>query len=269
MIAVIFLGFTRVSRGTASRKKGRLGVAAACALGVCLPSAGFAVVSIDSGVRLPTDRGTIAKFTPASLDPRMARLIARNSTGPARLMRFTPAGVPERASRSMTVAVRVDEDVARAISVRSAIAAAEQAPATAPAVRIAPMRFNLGMARGYQSFAKAPSATPVVPAPLADAAIPDIATLRAATGARESQSRFVARKVLDDVVEAAAAPRAIEPAEVVPAKSVDVAGSYRLTRNLDVTAGLRYSQDRERLMPLADAAKQDSQAVYVGTQFRF
>jgi opacity protein-like surface antigen len=50
---------------------------------------------------------------------------------------------------------------------------------------------------------------------------------------------------------------------------VDVGGSYRLTRNLNVTAGVRYSQqDRERLHPLTDG-KQDNQAVYVGTQFRF
>ena len=48
----------------------------------------------------------------------------------------------------------------------------------------------------------------------------------------------------------------------------DVGGAYRVTRNLDVTAGVRYSQDRERLKPLTDG-KQDSQAVYVGTQFRF
>jgi hypothetical protein len=251
--------------------KGRLGIAAACALAVCLPSAGLAVVSMDGGVRLTTARGTIAKFTPASVDPRMEQLIARNSTGKARLMRFTPAGVPDRASRSMTVAVRVDEDVARAISVRSAIAAAaqEQAPASAPALAIAPTRFNLGVARGYQSFAKAPVTASVVSAPLTEAAIPDIATLRASTPAREAPSRFVARTMTDGLSEAAAAPRAIEPAKVVPGESVDVAGSYRLTRNLDVTAGWRYSQDRERLVPLADPAKQDSQAVYVGTQFRF
>jgi hypothetical protein len=31
---------------------------------------------------------------------------------------------------------------------------------------------------------------------------------------------------------------------------------------------VRYSQERERLRPLTDG-KQDSQAVYVGTQFRF
>lgn len=229
------------------------------------------MVSLDTGVHLPTARGTIAKFTPASVDPRMAELIARNSTGTARLMRFTPAGVAERASRSMTVAVRVDEDVARAISVRSALAAAtqDQAPASAPALPIAPTRFNLGVARGYQSFAKAPApASAVAIAPTAEGAIPDIATLRASTTPRETPSRFVARTV-SDVPAPAAAPRAVEPAKVVPGESVDVAGSYRLTRNLDVTAGWRYSQDRERLVPLADPAKQDSQAVYVGTQFRF
>ena len=49
---------------------------------------------------------------------------------------------------------------------------------------------------------------------------------------------------------------------------VDVGGSYRVARNLNVTAGVRYSQDRERLLPLTDG-KQDNQAVYVGTLFSF
>jgi len=35
-----------------------------------------------------------------------------------------------------------------------------------------------------------------------------------------------------------------------------------------VTAGVRYSQERDRLGPLTDGT-QDSQAVYLGTQFRF
>ena len=46
-------------------------------------------------------------------------------------------------------------------------------------------------------------------------------------------------------------------------------GSYRLTRNFDVTAGVRYTQERDRLAPVVDTAKQDSQAVYIGTQFHF
>ena len=49
---------------------------------------------------------------------------------------------------------------------------------------------------------------------------------------------------------------------------VDVGGSYRVTEHLDVTAGVRYAEDRERLLPLTDG-KQDGQAVYVGTQIRF
>jgi hypothetical protein len=50
--------------------------------------------------------------------------------------------------------------------------------------------------------------------------------------------------------------------------TVGVGGSYRLTRNLDVTGGVRYQIQRDRLEPLADQ-RRDSQAVYVGTAFRF
>ena len=38
--------------------------------------------------------------------------------------------------------------------------------------------------------------------------------------------------------------------------------------NLTVTAGVRSSQERERLDPLTNSV-QDSQAVYVGTQIKF
>ena len=45
-------------------------------------------------------------------------------------------------------------------------------------------------------------------------------------------------------------------------------GSYSLTRNIDLTAGLRYKSERERLTRFNDD-RRDSQAVYVGTAFRF
>ena len=61
------------------------------------------------------------------------------------------------------------------------------------------------------------------------------------------------------------APRSIAGGESV---SVDVGGSFRLTRNLDVTAGVRYRTDRDRLQGVADD-RRDSQAVYLGTAFRF
>ena len=52
------------------------------------------------------------------------------------------------------------------------------------------------------------------------------------------------------------------------AQTVGVGGSFRLSPNLNVTAGVRYQSERDRLVPLTDGS-QDSQAVYVGTQFRF
>ena len=61
------------------------------------------------------------------------------------------------------------------------------------------------------------------------------------------------------------APRIVDSSESV---ALDVGGSYRLTRNIDVTAGVRYKSQRERLEPLKDN-RRDSQAVYLGTAFRF
>ncbi len=101
---------------------------------------------------------------------------------------------------------------------------------------------------------------------LSDAVIPNLADFRPSAGAQPDESRFAARIALEEESKAGAAPRTIDSRGD---QAVDVGGSYRLTRNLDVTAGVRYSQERDRLAPLADSTKQDSQAVYVGTQFRF
>lgn len=227
-----------------------------------LPTAGLAFGARDERVSL-TATGSFAALTPASVDPRLAEFVAERSTGKARLMRFTPAGVAARPNRSVTVAVRVDDEAARAISVRSAIEAAKEQVSRATAVRIAPTRYNLGLSRGYQSFAKA---APEISRTLSDAAIPDLSSFRPSTQVAEEDNRFAARIALEEKAKAGAAPRTIDSRSD---QAVDVAGSYRLTRNLDVTAGVRYSQERDRLAPLADSTKQDSQAVYVGTQFRF
>ena len=83
---------------------------------------------------------------------------------------------------------------------------------------------------------------------------------------KEEPSRFGARIALEQEEKSGSAPRTHD---ALGDQTLDVAGSYRLTRNLDVTAGVRYSQERDRLAPLAESTQQDSQAVYVGTQFRF
>jgi hypothetical protein len=250
---------------SATRKSGRLAVfiaAGSLVLGA-LPTAGLALGALNASGR-PAAQGSFAALTPASVDPRMAAFVAQRTGGDARLMRFTPAGVSERGNRSVTVAVRVDEDVARAISVRTAMAAAMEQVASDSGLRIAPTRFHLGLSRGYQSFARPEPAR--LSGPLSDVSIPDLADFRPSAGAAKGESRFAARVALEEKAKTGSSPLTIDSRAD---QSVDLAGSYRLTRTLDVTAGVRYSQERDRLAPLADSTKQDSQAVYVGTQFRF
>ena len=50
--------------------------------------------------------------------------------------------------------------------------------------------------------------------------------------------------------------------------SLDVGGSYSLSRHIAVTGGVRYNIERDRLTALQDD-RRDSQAVYVGTAFKF
>jgi hypothetical protein len=50
--------------------------------------------------------------------------------------------------------------------------------------------------------------------------------------------------------------------------SLDVGGSYALSQRIAVTGGVRYNIERDRLTTLTDD-RRDSQAVYVGTAFKF
>jgi hypothetical protein len=217
------VGQNRVFRlkqlATSKRSRLAASIAAGGLVLASMPTAGFALGALDQRVSLPAT-GSFAALTPASVDPRLAALLAKRSNGRALLMRFTPAGVAERASRSVTVAIRIDEDAARAISVRSAIAAAQDQVAAASSVRIAPTRYNLGLSRGYQSFAKAPELS----RSLSDADIPNLAEFRPSPGVRPDESRFAARIALEEQAKAGASPRTIDSRSD---QAVDVAGSYR------------------------------------------
>jgi predicted porin len=50
--------------------------------------------------------------------------------------------------------------------------------------------------------------------------------------------------------------------------SLDVGGSYSLSKRIAVTGGVRYNIERDRLSAIKDD-RRDSQAVYVGTAFKF
>lgn len=244
-----------------------LGMVAAPALGSAL-TGGFASVPVSLSAR-----GGIGSFTPASVDPKLVSEIAAQiqgrTPGHGRLFRFTPAGMDNRPDRAVTVAVRVSEIGAQNLVVRATIPSGASTVGAAP-VRIAPMVYNLGLARGYQSFAAAPGVSRE--SARLDIQRLDMPDLRAIgrkdsfTGSASSvPSRLAPRIELDTRDRVGHAPRTFEGQSDY---QVDLGGSYRLTRNLDVTAGVRYSPERDRLRPLTDG-KKDSQAVYVGTQFRF
>ncbi len=244
-----------------------LGMGAAPALGSAL-TGGFATVPVSLSAR-----GGIGSFTPASVDPKFVSEIAAQlqgrGSGHVRLFRFTPAGMENRPDRAVTVAVRVSDLGAQELVVRTALPAGVAAPGVAP-VRIAPMVYNLGLARGYQSFAATPGiARESAKFDIQRLEMPDLRAIGRkdsfAASAASAPARLAPRIELDTRDHAGHTPRTFEGQADY---QVDLGGSYRLTRNIDVTAGVRYSPERDRLRPLTDG-KKDSQAVYVGTQFRF
>ena len=50
--------------------------------------------------------------------------------------------------------------------------------------------------------------------------------------------------------------------------AVDVGGAYSLSRSIALTGGVRYKIEHDRLSTLTDQ-RRDSQAVYIGTAFKF
>lgn len=250
-----------MSRSATKSRKGHL---AAAAIGVGLvvgvPSASLAFSLISDGAAA----GHFVSFTPASADPEMARLIETRGSV-VRLQRFTPAGATRSDDQSVTVAVRVGTSSAQAITVNSMAANGSAEPTVAALPRIAASRYNLGVARGYRSFAQAPA---VASRAASQTSVPVASDFDlAASNGDDEPNRFAARIALEQ--ESRPAPVAPRSIDSVVDQRLDVAGSYRLSRNLDVTAGVRYEQERNRLAALPNVEQQDSQAVYIGTQFRF
>ena len=239
---------------------------------LALPSA---VLAFSTRIDTPTEglsaNQGLSGFGPGSVDPRLARVLAASPTGgKGPMFRFTPAGLATRPNRSVTVAVRVDPATASTIIVRGALIDRGSHPATAmptgvAALGIAPAAYNLGLAHGYQGFAQNVQ-TFALAQDIRKIDMPDLSSFKpAAEAASGTPSRLAPHIALDEQSRAGRAPRTLESVGV---QTVDLGGSYRLSRNIDVTAGLRYQRDRDRLDNVADG-KADTQAVFVGTQFKF
>ena len=228
------------------------------------PSSGHAVEGV---AEMSTISNAFTHFTPVGVDPELAK--RANAFLAERGLRFTPTESVTAAPRELTVAVRVDNDVARAVTVRRSIAGAGERKIAAAPVLLSSSRYDLGTARGYQSFAKAPALPKtIVPKTTGVRNIPmaDLSEFKAGQDRGDKPSRWGARIALE--TEQGSVDRTPRTYNALGEQTVDVGGSYRVLKNFDVQAGVRLSQDRDRIEPLTDSA-QDSQSVYVGTKLRF
>lgn len=222
------------------------------------PALAKVLSSDDSIVSLKT-LGSIGSFTVAGADPDLVAKYNLSSLRGNASFKFTPAGGLRDGDRSVTVVVRQKSD---AVSIRENILAAAPGSGMISAAKIAPVSYSLGSAKGLKSFA--------IPVKKLGTDLPDLADIGAERLMRDDnsgkKSRFNPRMSIDASAPINAAPRALDASQ--KDYTLDVGGSYSLTRNLEVTAGVRINNERDRMAPLTDS-RQDSQAVYVGTQFRF
>ncbi|WP_324751361.1 porin [Sphingomonas sp. LY54] len=189
-------------------------------------------------------------FTPAIADPRLAAEFARR--GLQSSFRFTPSSASGDKSKAVRVAVRARSGAA-------ALAARGGENSASAVTAITPTAYNLGVSVGWKRFALSGDVAKVDGGPVPGG------REAAEVGVSYSLKKFTGRLAVGAERSDGTAPLVL-PKE--SSYSVDVGGSYRLTRNLDLTGGVRYRIQHDRLEALEDD-RRDSQAVYIGTAFRF
>lgn len=198
-------------------------------------------------ISLSFDR--VGSFTPATADPRLAAAFA-NRGNTLTDFKFTPAAPKGRPSQ-----VRV------AIRARAETGARPSDIGTATVSALTPASYNLGVSVGWRRFALTG----------------DVARTRStsiALGGRETAVVGVNYSLNRRITGRVAAVAERSDGTQAPALgrekayALDVGGAVALTRSIALTGGVRYKVDRERQSALKDD-RRDSQAVYVGTAFKF
>lgn len=196
-------------------------------------------------------------FTPAGIDSRLAERMRGNAVRENGFP-FTPAGLGSRSSNTLTVAARAEGS--NAVSVRNALAKMDVGSGTT--LRLNNSSYQLTTARGWQAFQlpRTSSEQPRLGEILGNG------NFRLDDSAKKKPSRFGTDLKV-------ASPRGTAPSlrgneAAAGDYSVNVGGSFRVAKGVDVTAGVRYSRDSDRVDP-ATAAQADSEAVYVGTKIKF
>jgi len=191
-----------------------------------------------------------SSFTPANADPRLAAALSGKGLSLTDF-KFTPAPAKGRPSQ-VRVAIRARTTAPTTLA---------DANAATPAVSaLAPTSYNLGVAIGWRRFAVAGDVAKVRDA---DPAVGGRES--AIVGVSYSLKRFTGRVAVGAERTAGVPLPALRKPDNY---SLDVGGSYSLSKRIALTGGVRYNIERERQTALQDD-RRDSQAVYVGTAFKF
>jgi hypothetical protein len=234
----------------AQRKEAKL-VAALAAAGLVLTPA-FAATTVKKkapAVALSFD--PMSSFTPAHADPKLAAALGERSLSLTDF-KFTPAPAKGRPSQ-----VRV---AIRARSTAPTAAQLAQASTDSSVGALTPTSYNLGVAVGWKRFAVSGDVAKVKEA---DSALGGRES--AVLGVSYSLQKFTGRVAVGAERGDGTALPALRKGDNY---SLDVGGSYSLSKRIAVTGGVRYNVERDRLTALKDD-RRDSQAVYVGTAFKF
>jgi hypothetical protein len=244
--------------------KGRIAAAAAIAA-TCSPAlaavmGAMATDSKTAAVSLDMI-GSIGSFTPVTNDDKLARAYAHAAReSQSRGFRFTPTSGSIGGNRSLTILVRA--------SGARGIAADGATERVLPNLGVVPVAYRLGVTKGLAQFSTGTRLDPAIPDPVIETAIIEP---RPNYTLRPKRDRFSANLQLQQREAGAVAPTEDTPATLgaEPRYAVDLSSSYSLTRNLNLQAGVRYTGPNNRLAPTVTDQAQDSQAVYVGTTFKF
>ncbi|MCW2389520.1 hypothetical protein M2333_002566 [Sphingobium sp. B11D3B] len=249
-------------------KTGKIALAGAltAALSLALTPALSAVLGAESkgldqsGVSLKM-LGSIGSFTPVTHDEKLAKAYAQAAReSQSKGFRFTPTSGSAAGNRSLTILVRTPNAMASALDGRS--------ERVLPNLGVAPVAYRLGVTKGLARFTPGTRIESSRLDPIIEKSISEPV---ASFTLRPKQERFSANVQLEHREVAAASPAEDTPATLgtEPSYAVDLSSSYSLTRNLNLKAGVRYAGPNNRLAPTVTDQAQDSQAVYVGTTFKF
>jgi hypothetical protein len=204
------------------------------------------------------------RFTPAGIDSRLAEKMRRNALASASAVSypFTPAGANQRTDRTITVAARANSALdSNAVSVRSALASIDAGQGST--LRLNNSDYRLSAARGWQGFTTPVAQAVQIEQPRLDQLVGK-GEFNLDGKDKKKPSRFNTEMSVAKVGNAAN----IRGNAAVGDYAMKVGGSFSISRRIDVTAGVRYSSERDRINPAADN-RPDSEAVYVGTKIRF